>query len=284
MFFLAATAAGRRLAVSTCGRRSYRKHFDPQPTFQFTDPPNPSWTYGDGATPWLDPTISRKSFDFAQLNSRDTYALLTSAIVPRPIALVSSLSAGGVPNLAPFSYFSMVGHLPPLLSISFSLSQSRLKNTRENISATKEFTVNIISEAFAEAANCTAAEAPASVDEWILSGLTMTPSTLVKPAYVTESAVSLECELYFLKDLSPPNSDLITTTLVLGLIKKAHIHESVLDADGSSVDPRKLRPIARLGGTTYSRVLEGFDLERTSWKKAKDAYDNTTGTVSKVPS
>lgn len=112
------------------------------------------------------------------------------------------------------------------------------------------------------------------MDEWIFSGLTMAPSKLVKPACVMESAVSLECELYFLKDLSPPNSELVTTTLALGLIKQAHIHESVLAADGASVDPRKLRPIARLGGTTYSRVLEGFDLERTLWKKTKDVYDN----------
>jgi flavin reductase (DIM6/NTAB) family NADH-FMN oxidoreductase RutF len=70
----------------------------------------------------------------------------------------------------------MVGHIPPLVSISFSLSRKRLKDTRENIAATKQFTVNIISEAFAEAANSTSAEAPASVDEWVLGGLTATPS------------------------------------------------------------------------------------------------------------
>ncbi|KAJ7703116.1 hypothetical protein B0H17DRAFT_1041800 [Mycena rosella] len=268
-------AARRRLAPVSV--RSYgfpRKPFNPEAAFQLTDPPNSSWKPGDGANArWLDPTIPRKSFDFTQLGSSDAYKILTSAIIPRPIALVSSLSADGVPNLAPFSYFSMVGHIPPLVSVSFSLSQKRSKHTRENISATKEFTVNIISESFVEAANCTAAEAPASVDEWLLSGLTPYPSTLVKPASVMQAAVTLECELYFLKDLSPPNSELITTTLVLGLIKQAHIHESVLADDGASVDPRKLRPIARLGGTTYSRVLEGFDVERTSWKTVKDAYD-----------
>ncbi|KAJ7901915.1 hypothetical protein B0H14DRAFT_2669091 [Mycena olivaceomarginata] len=237
-----------------------------------TGPSNPNWTYGDGSAQWLDSKFPRKSFDFSRMSSSDTYKILTSAIVPRPIALISSLATDGVPNLAPFSYFSMVGNVPPLISVSFSLSK-RSKHTRENIAATKEFTVNIVSEPFAEAANCTAAEAPAEVDEWILSGLTMTPSTLVKPACVLESAVSLECELYFLKDLSPPNSELLTTTLVLGLIKKAHVHESVLDAEGAAVDPAKLRPIARLGGTTYARVLEGFDLERTSWKKARPAYE-----------
>jgi hypothetical protein len=91
-------------------------------------------------------------------------------------------------------------------------------------------------------------------------------------------------QLYFLKDFSPPDSELITTALMVGLIKKAHVHESVLDADGTKVDPQKLRPIARLGGTTYSRLLEGFDLERTSWKTAKPAYEEILrlrGTASK---
>ncbi|KAJ6499223.1 flavoprotein oxygenase, partial [Mycena sanguinolenta] len=251
-----------------------RSQFRPESVFQLTDPPNPKWRYGDGAsTQWLDPDIPRKSFDFSRMSSKDTYKILTSAIIPRPIALVSSLAADGVPNLAPFSYFSMVGHNPPLLSVSFSLSQTRSKHTRENIKATQEFTVNIVGEGMAEAANCTSAEAPADADEWILSGLTMTPSTFVKPACVLESAVSLECELYFLKDLSPPNSELLTATLVLGLIKKAHVHESVLDADGATVDPAKLRVISRLGGLTYARMLEGFDIPRTSWKEARPAYE-----------
>ncbi|KAJ7188153.1 flavoprotein oxygenase [Mycena filopes] len=276
------TAATRRIApiFTRC-----RSQFNPHAAFALTDPPNPKWTYG-GASPWLDPAVPRKSFDFSKLSSKDTYTLLTSAIVPRPIAFVSTLSADGVPNLAPFSYFSMVGHLPALLSVSFSLSQKRSKHSRDNIVATREFTVNIISEAFIEAANCTAAEAPADVDEWILSGLTMTPSTLVRPACVMESAVSLECELYFLKDLCPPDQpDLITTTLAVGLIKTAHVHESVFSADGTAVDPGKLRPISRLGGTTYARLLEGFDLERTSWKAARPAYETilrgTTSTESK---
>lgn len=81
-------------------------------------------------------------------------------------------------------------------------------------------------------------------------------------------------QLYFLRDFSPPDSDLVTTTLALGLIRKAHIHESVLKSDGLAVNPDKLRVIARMGGTTYARVREGFDLERTSWKTAKSVYED----------
>ncbi|KAG5648512.1 hypothetical protein DXG03_003123 [Asterophora parasitica] len=133
--------------------------------------------------------------------------------------------------------------------VSFRLSPARPKDSRENILANKEFTVNIISEALVEAANASSVEAPADVDEWILSGLTMVSS-----------------------DISPPDSTEITTTLVLGLVKKIHIRRSVLDESGSSVDPSKLRPVARLGNRSYSRLLDVFDLPRIPWETAVDGY------------
>ncbi|KAF9566694.1 hypothetical protein CPC08DRAFT_703661 [Agrocybe pediades] len=203
---------------------------------------------------------------------RDSYRLLTSAIVPRPIALVSTISQDGQPNLAPFSYFSMVSHNPPMVSLSFSLSTRRPKDTRNNILATKEFTVSIISEAFAEAANSTSVESPADTDEWIISGLTKEKSTSVRPPFVHESAIGMECELYSFQDICAPGSSEPTTTVVLGLIKQVHVSESVLDEDGLTVDPAKLRAIARLGGVTYARVLEGFDLPRMFWKAIRDQY------------
>lgn len=144
------------------------------------------------------------------------YKLLTSAVIPRPIAFVSTISEDGVRNLAPMRCVPwsqrmmimmvtslaqtvisiwyvepallisiraqscnphfQVSHNPPLLSVSLSLSKRRPKDTRENIKATKEFTVSIISEPFVEAANVCSVEAPAHVDEWVVSGLTPEPS------------------------------------------------------------------------------------------------------------
>ncbi|KAF9451932.1 hypothetical protein P691DRAFT_806024 [Macrolepiota fuliginosa MF-IS2] len=199
-----------------------------------------------------------KIFDLDSTAPKETYQLLTSAIIPRPIAFVSSLSSDGVPNLAPFSYFSMISHNPPMLSVSFALSARRPKDTRENILQTKEFTVNIISEPFIEAANST--------------------SVLVKPPIVEESAVSMECELYSHQDISSSSSVLPTATLVLGLIKRVHVRESFLSEDGSTLDPTKLRPVARLGGVTYARVVEGFDLPRVSWKATKGVYEEIDST------
>lgn len=251
--------------------------FDTNGSFSVTTSPNPAWKIGDGVIDkeWREKgEESRKSWDMDSTSPQDAYKLLTSSIVPRPIALVSSLSNDRVPNLSPFSYFSMISHNPPLISVSFRLTPARTKDSRENILANKQFTVNIISEPMAEAANASSVEAPADVDEWILSGLTMVPSTHVKPSYVKESAVSMECELYSFQDISPPNSTEITTTLVLGLVKKVHIRKSVLDESGTAVDPSKLRPVARLGNRSYSRLLDVFDLPRIPWETVIEGYED----------
>lgn len=119
---------------------------------------------------------------------------------PRPIGFISSVSAAGVTNLAPFSYFTMANHDPPVVVVSFTHpapkdGQPVLKETCQNILDTKEFVANIISESFVEAANYTSIDAPAEVSEWALSGLTPVASKLVKAPRVGESAFAMECEL-----------------------------------------------------------------------------------------
>jgi len=251
---------------------STRPPFNHASKFRLVDAPSPSWRVSDGLPSeinhWKEVvSANRKTWDFTNLeNIRDSYKILTSAIVPRPIALVSTLSLDGIPNLAPFSYFSMVSHNPPMISLSFSLSKRRPKDTRNNILNSKEFTVSIISEPFVEAANSTSVESSADHDEWIFSGLTKESSHLVKPPFVRESAICMEGELYDAKDLCLPPSNKPTTTVILGLIRKVHVRESVLSEDGKTVDPGKLQCVSRLGGTTYARLLEGFDVPRITWK------------------
>ncbi|KAG1737656.1 hypothetical protein EDB19DRAFT_1909632 [Suillus lakei] len=247
--------------------------FNSAASFRVTDPPNPNWQLRQGLPDHVEPGKSWKAeeekgwktWNLSDISPREVYPLLTSCVVPRPIALVSSISSDGVPNLAPFSYFSMVAHNPPLLSISFSQSPRKSKDTKENILATKQFTVSIISEPIIEAANITSVDAPADVDEWDISGLTRTSSIDVQPPWVKESAIGFECELFYSYEICPPNSDEVTNTLVLGLIKRAHVRESVLTASGT-VDPAKLRAVSRLGGDMYARIGEGFELSRPPWK------------------
>ncbi|KAL5528037.1 hypothetical protein ACEPAF_7173 [Sanghuangporus sanghuang] len=267
-----------------------RPAFNSSSVFRKTRNPDEGWKLGDGlrtttelGARWKeDEKAGWKTLNLDEMEKPLIYKMLTSAVIPRPIAFVSTLSDAGVPNLAPFSYFSLVAHNPPLLSVSFVLPSNRPKDTRENIKATSEFTVNIISEPFVEAANSTSIEAPAEIDEWAVSGLTPVPSEVVKPPRVRESAVSFECKLYHFLNITPTHaigssspSDLIsppdaTHSIVFGRIHRAHIRHSVLSQDGLSVDAAALRAVSRLGGTSYARIGEGFDLDRPSWRKYED--------------
>lgn len=255
--------------------------FDPTPAFKLVQSPNPDWKFGEG----LDPNVSEmakqwkedekqgwKHFTLQETHGKDVYMLLTSSVVPRPIAFVSTLGADGVPNLAPMSYFSLIAHDPPMVGLSFALWAGIPKNTRDNILATKEFSVSLISEPFLEAANACSIDAPIEVDEWLVSGLTPVPSDTIKPAYVKESAISLECELFQVHNLtSIHNSMEISTTFVMGTIKKLHVRNSVLGPDGVNVDPAKLRAVSRLGGFTYARIGEGIDIGIPMWTQNKEA-------------
>jgi len=251
--------------------------FDELPSFTFTTPPDTTWKLGEGlkddgggmASQWKeDEKLGWKTLKMDEMEKVDIYKMLTSAVVPRPVAFVSTLSPSGEPNLAPFSYFSLISHDPPLITVSFTISPRRPKDTRENIKSTKEFVVNIISEPFVEAANSTSVESPADIDEWIVSGLTQEPSSFVKPPRVRESAVSFECELYHFLDLTPPGSTVVTGTLAIGHIRAAHIRNAVLaEGSGTTVDPAKLRAVSRLGGTTFARVGPGFEIPRPSWRE-----------------
>ncbi|KAF9070605.1 hypothetical protein BDP27DRAFT_1323562 [Rhodocollybia butyracea] len=266
--FLSQRSLLRRSVIVTSRQGSNSSLY---PSRMFNSTSSSGWKFGDGAS--LIPehqNSSRRTYDLDEMSTKDSYRLLTSAIIPRPIALVSTIAEDGTPNLAPFSYFSLLSHNPPLLSVCFTLSPRRPKDTRQNILATKEFTVNIISEHLAEAANSTSLEAPADVDEWVVSGLTMEPSSTVKPACVKESLVSMECELHFSHDISNLKSSDITNTLVVGLIKQVHVRESALAENGLELDPAKLKPIARLGGTAYSRLTDTFDIPRPSWTATEE--------------
>ncbi|KAH9056578.1 hypothetical protein EDB87DRAFT_1540573, partial [Lactarius vividus] len=241
--------------------------------FRLTEPPNKDWKVGDGLpeTPlgqdWkADEELGWKTWEMAKTSAADATQILNSTVIPRPIAFVSTLSAENSPNLAPFRYgIRLVAYNPPIISVSFRLSPRQPKNTRDNILATKEFVVNLISEPFVEAANEASVEAPADISEWDVSGLTQIPSVHVKPARVKESAVSLECELFQSQDIFPDGSTIPSATLVLGRVRYVHVRNSVLQPDGLRANPAKLRPVSRISGQTYARLGEGFNLQRPEW-------------------
>ncbi|KAG8769500.1 hypothetical protein FRC12_004933 [Ceratobasidium sp. 428] len=241
-------------------RDAPRPEFNSEPAFKYTQPPNKDWKAGQKfgesgtsaiAAEWVKGAeAGYKTFEPSKEDPRDLYRLMISGIVPRPVAFVSSLASDGTPNLAPFSYFSMVCHNPPIVSVSFTHAPGRQKDTSVNIRNSKEFTVNIISEPFVEGANWTATDAPVEAEEWTGSGLTQVESTFVKPPRVGESAFSMECELFSLQDISPPaKPGTITGTLVLGLVKAIHVRKDVWVDDGKGIgmmDPVKVCPRHKL--------------------------------------
>ncbi|HEY0785457.1 MAG TPA: flavin reductase family protein, partial [Acidobacteriaceae bacterium] len=142
--------------------------------------------------------LAHQSFDPATQSAQQNYKLLAGSVLPRPIALVSSIDAAGVPNLAPYSFFTVASANPPALCFCPSVRAPTnglrpVKDTLENIRATREFVVNIVSEDFIEQMNQTAAQVPPSVDEFALARFTPLASDLVRPPRVAESRVQMEC-------------------------------------------------------------------------------------------
>ncbi|HYL35312.1 MAG TPA: flavin reductase family protein [Bryobacteraceae bacterium] len=188
------------------------------------------------------------------------YKLLIGSIVPRPIALVSTLSADGIRNLAPFSFFTGISSKPALICFCPGPrpADGARKDTLRNISMTREFVVNIVSEEIAAAMNLTSGEYPAEVDEFELAGLTPIPSDLVKPPRVAESHVNMECRLYLAIEFSEEPGG---GNLVIGEVLRFHVDDRIVE--NFKIDPDKLRAIGRMGGPTgYTRTRDRFDMIR----------------------
>lgn len=197
------------------------------------------------------------------------YTLLISGIAPRPIGLTSTISAEGKPNLAPFSYFQIVNHDPPVFMLAFSGRSGVSKDTLRNLRETGEAVLNTVSENMIEAVNATSVDAPHGVSEWVLSGLTTVPSTTVKPARVKEAVFSIETKLLKIVDFdaSEPSQN-SHGCLALLEATRFWVREDAIDEQKRHIDLEKLRPVGQLGGIAYSRVTDTFELPRSSWDRA----------------
>ena len=236
--------------------------------------PHPGWTPPEKLpVPKEIETGQMVAIDPKVIGGKKCYPLIISAVVPRPVAFVSTMSKKGKQNLAPFSYFTAF-HDPPCVVICICRAGHRggdKKDTMQNIDDTKEFTVNVLSEWFLEQANHTCGNYDAGVNEMDLSGLTPLPSTKVKPPRVKESAVHMECKLKHKYETKGYNGE-DTATVVIGEIVMFHVNEHVAKKTPSGstyVGLEELEPISRLGGNIYGRSRECFDLARPDrdWQK-----------------
>ncbi|PJF22301.1 MAG: hypothetical protein CUN56_06690 [Phototrophicales bacterium] len=188
------------------------------------------------------------------------YKIMIGSIVPRPIGWVSSVDENGIPNLAPYSFFNAVCPNPPhvLFCPNIRSTDNHPKDTLNNVRATGEFVINIVTEPLAKAMNLSAQELPAHINEFEVAGLTMIPSQMVKPPRVKESPIHYECNVVQIVDLSDSPGG---GSVVIGRVVHVHVDDSVLIGD-DKIDLAKLQPIGRLAGTSYTRVTDLFDLVR----------------------
>lgn len=184
--------------------------------------------------------------------------VLTGVIVPRPIAFVSTISAGGLVNLAPYSFFNAVSYNPPTIVFSSSRhAGDKQKDTLANIEETGEFVVNIVVEGIAEAMNRTAAEYPAEANEFEIAGLTPVPSQIVRAPRVAESPVNMECRL---NQVVPIGEGMHQHGLVIGEILLVHIRDDIID--GHRINHQRLQPVGRLAGNMYCHTTDTYELVR----------------------
>jgi flavin reductase (DIM6/NTAB) family NADH-FMN oxidoreductase RutF len=214
----------------------------------------------DGVNVWL--IIASMQFRPGDIDPMRFYGYMIGAIIPRPIAFVSTVGKTGVRNLAPFSFFTVASVDPPVVCFSPIIrGDLQKKDTLKNIEATGEFVLNIVSESFAEGVNKCAAEIDYEIDEFEISGLTPVPSKLVNAPRVKESHIHIECRL---REVIRFGDHYLAGNLVLGDILLIDIDDAVItETMGLQlIDPSKLKSFGRMAGAAYARTTDLFELER----------------------
>jgi flavin reductase (DIM6/NTAB) family NADH-FMN oxidoreductase RutF len=204
-------------------------------------------------------TISLSTADF---HPTEMYFLLRDSVVPRPIAWVSTISADGVSNIAPFSFFNVVSPSPPVLGFSCGprgdnhAGEWIPKDTYTNIVATREFVVNIVPEYLMDEMVKTAADLAPGDSEFRYAGLAEATSVVVKPPRVARAPIAYECKLYDIVDVG-------ANKWIMGSVQHVHIDEAVYVGRKGEQNHRidllekvETRPVGRLGRANYVRVRE----------------------------
>ncbi|MFF0924811.1 flavin reductase family protein [Rhizobium leguminosarum] len=195
------------------------------------------------------------SFDFQQLTERQRYKLMIGTIIPRPIALVTTVDENGRINAAPFSFFNCLSADPPILAIGVeNNADMSFKDTGHNIRMTEVFTVNIVSFAIAEAMHVCGAKYPRGVDELKEAGLTAMPGEKVASPFIAEAPAAFECKRHVTLELGRSRQ------IVMGEIVYAHYRDGVVDPERLHVDPAAVDAIARLGGDTCATIRDRFEM------------------------
>ncbi len=199
--------------------------------------------------------MNYRTFDPDKIDHQQCYRLLIGSVVPRPIAWVSSIDSEGVPNLAPFSFFTMVSHVPPMVSISVGERERRKKDTAANIAATEGYVIHVVSDGWETRMNASSANFEPEEDEFAALGLETVPSDLVPAPRIRDIPVAMECA----HEQTIEFGDEWRTHLVIGRVLRWHVREDLMLED-KYINPGKLAPVGRLGGPRYCRTHSIFQM------------------------
>lgn len=197
-------------------------------------------------------------FSPEKLSERDNYKFLIGSIIPRPIALMTSVSKEAVLNIAPFSYFNIVTSNPPIVSVAFQRKDGAYKDTARNILDTKEAVIHIVDLENVEDANQTAASLPFDKSELERTEFTLEESQKVDIPSLKEAKIRFEVELF--EHIEVEDAGVVGADLLLLKIKEYHIDESIYEE--GRIDPEGLGAISRLAGHDYAEIGHRFTIKR----------------------
>jgi flavin reductase (DIM6/NTAB) family NADH-FMN oxidoreductase RutF len=206
--------------------------------------------------------MSDLSYDPAALSQHDRYKLLISLVIPRPIALVTTLGPTGVVNAAPFSFFNLFSESPPIAVLGLQVKpEGGLKDTAAHIRDRGEFVINLVDEALGQQMNQCAVDFPSEISEIEVAKLNLLPSEKVKTPRIREAPAALECRHYTTLEVSAQRR------LAIGEIVHVHVREGLWDTRKMRIDMTQYRPLARLFGNYYASLSEPFTHERQTYEE-----------------
>lgn len=218
------------------------------------------------------------TFDPSENEAMDCQFTLSQLVVPRPIAMVSTESPDGIPNIAPMSYFMPITGSPMLVGVTMGLREDGgQKHSYENAIASGDFVINVTSDVFAAQIEDVAMESPSDVDEFALVGWTPVPATKISSPAIGEALARLECKVSQVVELGEAGVPFGEVHLIIGEVVWVEYDEAILNEKGR-IDPLLLAPVSRLGLRSFLRTVpEGiYNLPRVPWDEyaAESAADS----------
>ncbi|MGA0539679.1 flavin reductase family protein [Neotabrizicola sp. VNH66] len=194
------------------------------------------------------------ALDFAALTPKERYKLLIGTVIPRPIALITTLSQDGTPNAGSFSFFNILTHDPAIMAVGIEYKPDGTpKDTAANILSTGEFTVHISDHALVDQMEICSIKFPPDVDELQVAGLRTVPGVTVRSPRILAAPAAFECHLVQTVPVTPAR------VIVLGEVKRMFVREGLVDPETLYVDQIGIDAVGRLGGHLYARQLDQFE-------------------------